>query len=148
MTYHNKKRRTFLRYLFNACAVVAGGYILWVIKNFILFSQDSQAASVGTYIQLLKSSVTHREKERFFLVRDDRGLYALSDTCTHRGCMLRYEHDQFICPCHGAVFTLTGKPVSGPAEKNLDYYYIYKDNQNMLSVNTARTVSEDFRYAE
>jgi len=45
-----------------------------------------------------------------------------SPICPHLGC--RYEWHQarkeFVCPCHGSVFALTGKVVGGPAPRPLD----------------------------
>lgn len=45
-----------------------------------------------------------------------------SPICTHLGCRYNWEKDihEFVCPCHGSVFTLTGKVVAGPAPRPLD----------------------------
>jgi nitrite reductase/ring-hydroxylating ferredoxin subunit len=47
---------------------------------------------------------------------------ALSSTCPHLGCQVRYEsqHARFFCPCHNGVFTPEGKAIAGPpAESGL-----------------------------
>jgi menaquinol-cytochrome c reductase iron-sulfur subunit len=45
-----------------------------------------------------------------------------SPICPHLGC--RYDWDarlsRFMCPCHGSVYTLDGRVVSGPAPRPLD----------------------------
>ena len=45
-----------------------------------------------------------------------------SPICPHMGC--RYEWharlQKFICPCHGSVFSITGKVLAGPAPRGLD----------------------------
>ncbi|MCD6298844.1 MAG: Rieske 2Fe-2S domain-containing protein, partial [Deltaproteobacteria bacterium] len=47
--------------------------------------------------------------------------YALSARCTHLGCSLNYDpvSQKFRCPCHGSVFDVSGKWLSGPAKKDL-----------------------------
>ena len=41
---------------------------------------------------------------------------ALSSTCPHLGCQVRWEgqNDRFFCPCHNGVFDPSGKGISGP----------------------------------
>ena len=41
---------------------------------------------------------------------------ALSSTCPHLGCQVRWEgqNDRFFCPCHNGVFDPSGQGVSGP----------------------------------
>lgn len=44
------------------------------------------------------------------------GFLALSATCTHLGCLVRWRTDdgQFVCPCHSGRFDADGNVVSGP----------------------------------
>lgn len=41
---------------------------------------------------------------------------ALSSTCPHLGCQVRWEEDQqrFFCPCHNGIFDPSGKATAGP----------------------------------
>jgi len=41
---------------------------------------------------------------------------ALSSTCPHLGCQVRWEgqNNRFFCPCHNGVFDPTGKAIAGP----------------------------------
>ena len=41
---------------------------------------------------------------------------ALSSTCPHLGCQVRWEgqNDRFFCPCHNGVFDPSGKGIEGP----------------------------------
>jgi menaquinol-cytochrome c reductase iron-sulfur subunit len=45
-----------------------------------------------------------------------------SPICPHLGCRFNWhsERKQFLCPCHGSVFSLTGEVVGGPAPRPLD----------------------------
>jgi len=57
--------------------------------------------------------------ENGYLVRDGDAVVALSATCTHLGCRVRFRDGKFRCPCHGGVFSRTGAPEEGPVEKPL-----------------------------
>lgn len=41
---------------------------------------------------------------------------ALSSTCPHLGCQVRWEgqNNRFFCPCHNGVFDPSGKAIGGP----------------------------------
>ncbi|MCL5024068.1 MAG: ubiquinol-cytochrome c reductase iron-sulfur subunit [Nitrospirae bacterium] len=45
-----------------------------------------------------------------------------SPICTHLGCHYKWnpQAGHFECPCHGSVFTITGKVIGGPAPRPLD----------------------------
>ena len=64
-----------------------------------------------------------RARETVFLVWDGASsVHALSATCTHLGCQVRWEPDatRFKCPCHGGVFDVSGQVVEGPPPRPLD----------------------------
>ncbi|MDQ1335420.1 MAG: cytochrome b6-f complex iron-sulfur subunit [Thermodesulfobacteriota bacterium] len=77
-------------------------------KKRIVFHPEDQAGAV-TF------------KEGVYLIREPNEIFALSAQCTHLGCTLNYDavSGRFACPCHGSVFTLSGKRISGPARKDL-----------------------------
>jgi menaquinol-cytochrome c reductase iron-sulfur subunit len=67
----------------------------------------------------------YRERARstVFVVWDgDQAVHALSGTCTHLGCQVRWdaESTRFRCPCHGGVFDAQGNVVAGPPPRPLD----------------------------
>ena len=45
-----------------------------------------------------------------------------SPVCPHMGCRANWNPDlkKFICPCHGSIFSITGKVEAGPAPRGLD----------------------------
>jgi cytochrome b6-f complex iron-sulfur subunit len=56
-----------------------------------------------------------------FLFRDEEGVYAISQICTHLGCIVTPEAEGFICPCHGSEFTPDGDVTKGPAPRALSW---------------------------
>jgi len=57
-----------------------------------------------------------RKEQVVFIDREGDGYRAMSATCAHLGCRVRWEssRQQFLCPCHGGVYDATGQVVSGP----------------------------------
>lgn len=63
-----------------------------------------------------------RVRQTVFLVRDGRTVKALSATCTHLGCQVRWDAEvkRFLCPCHGGEYDAQGRVVAGPPPRPLD----------------------------
>jgi Rieske Fe-S protein len=57
-----------------------------------------------------------------FLVRDGDHVKALSATCTHLGCQVRWDNEgqKFRCPCHGGAYDAHGRVVEGPPPRALE----------------------------
>ncbi len=45
-----------------------------------------------------------------------------SPICPHLGCHYNWnpEASEFVCPCHGSVYSIDGKVLGGPAPRHLD----------------------------
>ncbi len=58
-----------------------------------------------------------------------------SPICPHLGCHYDWHAagNEFICPCHGSVYSMTGKVLGGPAPRPLDTL-AWKLQGNVLSV--------------
>jgi Rieske Fe-S protein len=63
-----------------------------------------------------------RVRQTVFLVRDGDQVKALSATCTHLGCQVRWDRDRkrFQCPCHGGAYDAQGRVIEGPPPRPLD----------------------------
>src|ERR1700676_5347475 len=58
-----------------------------------------------------------------YVTKDSHGkLQVLTSICPHLGCTVPWnkEKKQFVCPCHGATFSLDGTRVSGPSLRGMD----------------------------
>lgn len=60
------------------------------------------------------------------VVRLRSGYNAFSASCTHLGCLVKWDgaRKEFLCPCHAAVFDVNGAVVSGPPPTPLPPYKI------------------------
>jgi nitrite reductase/ring-hydroxylating ferredoxin subunit len=56
--------------------------------------------------------------------RDGGGIYAISLTCTHLGCIVKTAADGFLCPCHGSKYAPDGAVTRGPAPKSLPWFAV------------------------
>lgn len=61
-----------------------------------------------------------------FLKNGEGQVKAFSAVCTHLGCIVEYRNDdrKFHCNCHGSVFDLDGKNITGPAPRPLQPYRV------------------------
>jgi menaquinol-cytochrome c reductase iron-sulfur subunit len=58
-----------------------------------------------------------------YITKDHQGQFrVLTSVCPHLGCTVPWskEKNQFVCPCHGATFTLDGSRISGPSQRGMD----------------------------
>lgn len=62
----------------------------------------------------------------FILFVGEKGVWAVSRKCTHLGCRLNYKEKEqlLLCPCHQSRFTVAGKRISGPAQKDLPTFRV------------------------
>jgi cytochrome b6-f complex iron-sulfur subunit len=67
-----------------------------------------------------------KDGHRVWIVRDQKGFYALSTICTHLGCTPNWllAEQKFKCPCHGSGFYITGVNFEGPAPRPLERFQI------------------------
>jgi cytochrome b6-f complex iron-sulfur subunit len=63
------------------------------------------------------------------------GYVAIDSTCTHQGCTIGYSSaaNNFPCPCHGSIYSVTGAVVNGPATVALKSYSVSKSG-NILTI--------------
>ena len=64
---------------------------------------------------------TEMRRDTIFVVRRPEGLLALSPTCTHLGCSVRWDAASalFRCPCHGGTYHPDGTVAGGPPPRPL-----------------------------
>ena len=95
---------------------------------------DDGAEAVGrSRIPLLRTIGIGRSRgTRITLANVAGKLFAIDDTCTHRGCSLgdgKLDGSTVQCACHGSRFDVTnGAVVRGPAEEPVRSYPVHVAN--------------------
>jgi len=115
-------RKSFLLWGWGAflafLASSVGGVLRFFLPN-VLYepSQKFRAGKLKDY----PLGVTIDAANRVWIIRIDRGLYALWSRCTHLGCTPNWfpAESRFRCPCHGSNFSMEGDVIAGPAPKPL-----------------------------
>jgi len=82
---------------------------------------------------------------RTWIVRDDKGFYAIFAQCTHLGCTPRWleAEGKFKCPCHGSGFTMAGINFEGPAPRPLERVKIGLADDGQLLIDTSIRFREE-----
>ena len=103
-------RRTFFKWA--GIAVLGGIAVLW---NRLVGTERKLTTSRKITIPF-DPARQYTFHEDFIIINQTGLLTVLSTKCTHLGCKIReVNNNQLICPCHGSVYTMDGKPVKGPA---------------------------------
>jgi Rieske Fe-S protein len=140
-----KSRRDFLGLaaLWSAlgtCIVAAFGALRLPMPA--VFPESNPKVKIGLPDDFPKDSSTYVSDLNLWVFRNDRGeMHAISAVCTHLGCIAKRQEDgQFLCPCHGSVFTVSGKVVAGPAPSPLAWLEMSIAPDGQIVVDKRRTV--------
>lgn len=143
-------RRTFLGIGWGALAGALmgtlGATVRFLLPN-VLFEPPA-AFKIGKPDDYAPGSVTFISERKIFIIRgQDGALRALTATCPHLRCVVRWVADERVyeCPCHGSRFTDRGNVMAGPAPGPLDWYEITLATDGRLYVNTLVQVRPDYR---
>lgn len=82
--------------------------------------EPSQRIKLGS-AKDFPTGVTVDKTNRLWIVRNEKGLYAIWSRCTHLGCTPNWfqAESRFKCPCHGSNFNIEGDVIAGPAPRAL-----------------------------
>jgi Rieske Fe-S protein len=72
---------------------------------------------------------------------------AISTRCAHVGCPVRWidAAERFVCPCHGGVYDLLGRRVSGPPVRPLDRFPTRVRGENVQMYTGRFSVNSELR---
>lgn len=130
-SHHNEQptRRTFLDWLIGlfssataAALTVPALMYLWPAAK----GGESERVEVDGAASMSpgQSRMVRLGGEAVIVVRQRSGFVAFSAVCTHLGCLVKWDQakNEFLCPCHAAVFDASGEVVSGPPPTPLPQY--------------------------
>ena len=140
-------RRDFFNEIAGGALTIAGiGAVVVTVKYAspnVLFEPPTtfRAGSPDDYPV---NSVTYLQDQQVYIVRTDKGMWALSAVCTHLGCITEWkpESNQVACPCHGSKFSRTGNVEAGPAPRPLPHFAVTVGEDGVLVVDKLDVVIE------
>ena len=106
----------------------------------VLFTPPSTfKAGLPSDFQIGEVSTKFQKDQRVWIIREEKGIYALWAKCTHLGCTPRWltVENKFKCPCHGSGFYKTGINFEGPAPRPLERLRITKAEDGQIVVDRA-----------
>jgi menaquinol-cytochrome c reductase iron-sulfur subunit len=149
-------RRSFLGVLLGFGTVVVGAALSVPLIRFALhpllskttetgWSDVGKADEFASIATPVKKLITVEQRDGWRKIVSEKAIYVLpgkdgvvrvlSPICPHLGCSIPWieSKQQFICPCHSAVFAGDGGRVAGPAPRAMDELECRIDN-GMLKV--------------
>ena len=75
-----------------------------------------------------------------WMVKQEGKLFALSNICTHLGCIPNWlpAELKFKCPCHGSGFYVSGINFEGPAPRPLERYKISLTSSGKIKIDKTK----------
>lgn len=120
------KRRSFLSL---SLAIFGSTALATLVYPLVRFLAPPEAKTLADKLTIKKDDILPGEAKQILFGNKPaiviniygKGYTALSQVCTHLGCLVEYDKEkkQLVCPCHAGVFNLEGHVVSGPPPKPL-----------------------------
>lgn len=161
----NESRRSFLHAL-GLGGMIAGlaGFGFQSLRSLIpnVLYEPSMKFKIGPPATLAEG-MTFLEDKRLYVFKEGKSFYAISGSCTHLGCTVKYAKlnqpkqvemngekkifpFEFHCPCHGSKFYGDGSNYAGPAPAPLHWYRLeISPDDGQLVVNMNDEVEQNFR---
>lgn len=90
--------------------------------SYVYLMEDDELPRRGVKRVNYQHSVDDRVvTNRVFIAVTGRGTVAFSPVCTHLGCFVNWDsvRQEFVCPCHGGKYALSGEVTAGPPPRAL-----------------------------
>ena len=135
----NISRRDFLKLARNGLLWLSGALGLAGLLRFLGYEPNPAPKTefdLGSTKNYPLGSRTLLANVPAMLIHTASGFSAISLTCTHLGCTVEQNTNEFVCPCHGSHFDLNGKLLHGPAAKPLASLRIETTEDGKLILHT------------
>ncbi len=144
----DKKRRAFVRGLGQGSVAIAflaqaGAAARALLPN-VLYEplKRFKIKRPGAYPQ----GTTFDPERRLFVVRRENEFRVISALCTHLGCTVQWQSENFECPCHGSRFAADGSVIAGPAPRPLPWFAVSGSPDGRLVVDSDSVVDAEYRF--
>lgn len=99
-----------------------------------LISEDDLPRTGVKKTEIVYTSSGREVRKRVFVVSREDGLIVLSAVCSHLGCLVNYrrEKGEFVCPCHGGRYDLSGRNIAGPPPAPLTRFPVKIEDGRVL----------------
>ena len=121
-------RRKFLKNIFIASSLP----LTWLWYSTSKRTTQVYSESNKTIIESdIQNGITFHEN--FIITKNNSSMKIFSSKCSHLGCRItRMEENEFVCPCHGSRYNLSGDVIKGPAQKSLKLLQVEKDKNKII----------------
>lgn len=123
--------------LLSFLAVLAG--LLRLVKPNV-FYEESRKIKIGVPAEFPVGMIKLLEGKKAFLFSNIDGFHAISQICTHLGCLVSRTEAGFQCPCHGSKFNAIGQVTAGPAPRPLPWLELSLSVDGQLIIDTSKEV--------
>jgi len=136
-------RRSYIGWLVGLCSAGVGAVLAVPLIRFSLYplranttevkwSDVGPASDFASVTSPVQRAVTVEQIDGWHKTVSEKIVYVtkkphgqpevLSAVCPHLGCSVQWNgsKQEFLCPCHGAVFSPDGARVSGPTPRGMD----------------------------
>lgn len=134
-------RRRFLEWALGGFAAVGAALLAWPLAGMLIRPRPRRLRSHFAKVQPLQDIPGNQPVQLNFpyqtedayvrefkthdvwvVKRSESDVTVFSPICTHLACRYNWSPDanHFVCPCHGSVYSITGKVLAGPAPRPLD----------------------------
>ncbi len=102
--------------------------------------EESRKFKIGKPDEFPIGTVKVLAEKNVFIFAGNDGLHAISNVCTHLGCIVAAVDWGFQCPCHGSKFNKSGKVIGGPAPRPLPWLEVSRHVDGNLVVDASKEV--------
>ena len=161
---HISRRSFFEKLGFGAILAGLAGFMFQSFRSLLpnVLYEPAQKFKIGLPTNLAEG-MTFLEDKRLYVFKQGKSFYAISGTCTHLGCTVKYtklnqskqveingeKKDikfEFLCPCHGSKYYADGTNYAGPAPRPLRWYKLeVAPDDGQLIVDMNEEVEQNFR---
>jgi nitrite reductase/ring-hydroxylating ferredoxin subunit len=143
----NMSRRDFLMTAAATAAVIS----LPVLQGYaddappsIPAKPAGKPVNIGALSSFDKDGITDKwaKSDKFFVIRQDAKLYAVTSICTHRGFQLISRGQDLYCTKHKSDFSIEGTVTGGPAKSSLPRYAISLNDKKEVLVDKSKSFKE------